>query len=77
MATSVTYYASPSGSGDCGSAASACSLAGAQNDAAGAGNAGKAVTVVLAAGTYAASSPEIDVTSGSESSLTFQGAGMS
>jgi negative regulator of sigma E activity len=71
FATGVTYYAAPSATGleDCSSATNACTLASALSDAAAA--TGDAVSVDLAAGTYA----PISISSGGESTLTLDGAG--
>jgi hypothetical protein len=68
---SVTYYASPLGTGACTTPATACSLAGAVNKAEAHDVHGSAVTVQLAAGSY----PPVAITGGSEASLTLAGAG--
>jgi hypothetical protein len=68
-ASSVTYYAAQTGSGDCSSAANACSLTMAISDA---GNAnGENVTIDLAAGTYTGATAIPN--GGSEASLTIEG----
>ena len=68
QAAAVTYYAAPSGSGNCLSAASACSLTTAITDA---GNAnGDNVTIDLAAGTYMGAET---IMNGTETSLTLDG----
>lgn len=68
---SVTYYASPAGTGSCAASTSTCSLDTALSKAESHDAHGSAVTVELAAGTY----PPAAITGGSETSLTLAGAG--
>jgi hypothetical protein len=70
---SVTYYASPLGSGNCVVPTSACTLASALIKAEAHDDHGSAVTVELAPGTY----PSASIAGGSEASLTLAGAGAS
>ena len=68
---SVTYYASPLGTGACITSSTACSLAAAVGKAEAHAVHGSAVTIQLAPGTY----PPVAITGGSETSLTLAGAG--
>src|SRR5271168_4422507 len=63
--SSITYYASPLGSGSCIVPTSTCALASALSKAEAHDDHGSAVTVELAAGTY----PPASITDGSELSL--------
>ena len=74
LAANVTLFAAPaaSGSGNCSSAANACTLATALGDAS--DDTSAAVTINLGTGTY--DENEIQITGGSESSLTLDGAGV-
>jgi hypothetical protein len=71
-AVSVTYYAAPSGTGDCLSAAGACSLTTAIGDAG--GETADNVTIDLAAGTYTGVTT---IPNGNEASLTLVGSAAS
>ena len=88
--TSVTYYAAPVevGTGDCSSAANACALgptatAGTALNKATTASSGDAVAIDLAGGTYTGNAlatcpgAEIQITSGSEYSLTLDGSSQS
>jgi hypothetical protein len=68
---SVTYYASPLGTGDCIAPTTPCSLTAAVSKAEAHDDHGSAVTIQLAPGTYA----PVAIAGGSEASLTLAGAG--
>jgi hypothetical protein len=75
VATPITYFASAGGGVGACTVGAPCSLTTALGDAAAAGDDGFAVTIDLAAGTYATGSSTILLNSGSEFSLAIDGAG--